>query len=176
MAALLLAVHIGRRCWVERRPLFGAAWRAGAPVALVVGLWLLGTWRRYVESQVAGALDLTRMPLVSSTLWELMKTSGWFGMAYLVLLAPLLLLRRELAAVGAVLVLQMGFYVYVYLSAPSEPRVYIYTTFARLVLHVLPVVVGALLIAGDRLLATGVVGPSAPAGTLASPNANVGSR
>lgn len=173
LAALLLALHAGRRCWAARRPLFGAVGRAALPVALVVGPWLLGVRRLHLDSQVAGKLDLERAPMVFGTLWELMQGSGWLGMAYLLLLAPLVLLRRELATAGAVLVLQMGFYLYVYLSAPSEPRIYLYTTFARVVLHVLPAAVAALLIAGDRRFAGGGVRAPAAAATAATPSANV---
>lgn len=149
LAAVLLAVHCGRRLWAERRPPWRAVLRAGLPVALVVLPWLYGCWRYGLRSNAAGTLDLGRLPLVADALWRQLANPAWFGMAALLLLAPVLLARRGLRALGVVALAQLGFYVYTYLSAPFEPGYYILATFPRLALHLLPAVVAGAMVGLD---------------------------
>jgi hypothetical protein len=146
LAALLVAVQIARRSRAGHRPAWGAAARAGLPVALVVLPWLYGCWRYELRSTAAGSLDLGQLPLVAEFLGRQLFLPAWFGMAVLLLLLPLLLVSRELRALGMVVAGQLGFYVYTYLSAPFEPGYYILSTFPRLVLHLLPAVVAGAMV------------------------------
>jgi hypothetical protein len=150
LAGLLCLVHGVRRTTVDWRSSLRAAVRTVLPTVLVVTPWLYGLWRYGLRSSAAGRLDLGRVPEVLGGIWAQLFLSGWFGMATLLLLLPLSLARSDLRAVGWVVAGQLGFYVYTYLSAPFAPGYYIVSTFPRLTLHLLPVVVTAVALALDR--------------------------
>jgi hypothetical protein len=80
---------------------------------------------------------------------------GWSGFAYGLLLLPLLFLDRRLRALAAVVSLQLLFYLYVYLSVRIEAVTLVRSSFPRLVLHLLPAVLTAAVVALDRPAARG---------------------
>ncbi len=73
------------------------------------------------------------------------------GAAPLLLLAlPVLLLRPRARPVAAVCLLQLGFYLWVYLTGPVETHFYVISTLSRLLLHVLPATAIVLVLALDE--------------------------
>ena len=58
---------------------------------------------------------------------------------------------RRVRPIAAVCCLQLAFYVYVYLSAPVDPREYVVTSAARLYFHLVPAVLVCGIAAADRL-------------------------
>ena len=72
-------------------------------------------------------------------------TREWHGMAWLVpLLLPALAWSRRTRPVALTCALQLGFYLWVYLASPLEPRFYVLSSFPRLLFHLLPaVLIGA---------------------------------
>jgi hypothetical protein len=59
---------------------------------------------------------------------------------------------REVRWPAAVLCAQLGFYLYIYMSAPIDPEFSIYATFARFGLQLLPTLIVAIVVASERLV------------------------
>ena len=161
LAAILIGVQLVRRAprashaphsssaTAGRRwaAFFASGTRLGAPVAFVVVPWLYACWRHGLRSSAAGVLDWHRLPVVAEGMARQFAGAAWAGAAILCILLPVLLWRRALRPLGLVILLQLGFYTAVYLSAPFAPDYYIVATFPRLLLHVMPALVTGLLIA-----------------------------
>jgi len=128
------------------------------PAAVVTLPWLAEVWRHHLFLEYnAGPLAPERLPRVLAAIAARMDDS-WSGFGYGLLLLPLLFLDRRLRALAAVVSLQLLFYLYVYLSVRIEPVALVQASIPRLILHLLPAVLTAAVVALDRPAAGGFTG------------------
>lgn len=122
------------------------------PTAVVAGAW---AWQvaahGLFQPANAGALDLGRVAVVVPELWRSLLTVNWHGFSFSLLALPFLLAIRRTRTIAAVCCLQLAFYVYVYLSAPVDPREYVMTSAARLYFHLVPTVLVLVIATADRM-------------------------
>jgi hypothetical protein len=170
LAASLAAVY-GVRAWAARaaptrRVSRGFGLRAALaltlPAAAVTLPWLGEVWRHHLFLDYnSGPLAPERLPRVLAAIAASMD-QWWSGFAYGLLLLPLLFLDRRLRALAAVVSLQLLFYLYVFLSVRIDAVPLVRSSFPRLVLHLLPAVLTAAVVALDRPAARGATGQEPP--------------
>lgn len=122
------------------------------PTTLVCAPWMLIIVRNDLFAGTNwGGLHLGRFPTISGAMLEAAGHSLWAGFGLLtLLLMPLLWLVPRQRLVAAVLTLQLGFYVFAYLTTPVGSLHLVETTFARLLGHLTPVALVASMVAADR--------------------------
>lgn len=151
LAAILLVVYGGKLAW-ERRLTPGTAARVVLPTLLVVAPWLwLNLRYDLFQPTNAGLPDWSRVAPVARALADSFAKPEWHGLSWLVLTAPLLLLSRPVRLSALVVLLQGGFYAYVYLSAPLDPNILVLASAPRLLLHLVPAVLLAWLLVLGRV-------------------------
>lgn len=69
---------------------------------------------------------------------EAFATPEWMGLPWLLLLLPALLAPRATRAAAAVLLLQGGFYAWVFLTSPVDTRFLVLSSLPRLLFHLVP--------------------------------------
>jgi len=145
LAALLLGLDLARRALQRPRRLRLLRWLASlGPSLLVVALWIAqnaraGLWphdlsaapREWHVREWLGTFDLQFLSGAAPT----------FHLPALLLLIPLLFVRRATRWLGLALALQLAFYEAVYLTSRGRPELYVRTTFARLAFQLLPALV-----------------------------------
>jgi hypothetical protein len=148
LAAFLAGVQL-----LRRREL-GAALRLGLPTAAVAGTWALQTFRHGLYQKFnSGTFDLGRAPEVLRALVEVAGwKESWRGLTLVLLAVPLLLLPRRTRAAGAVISLQLLFYLWTYFSSAVDTGFQVISSFPRLAMHLFPavVVVGAVALGESR--------------------------
>jgi hypothetical protein len=141
LAAFLVLAQWGRRAWTERRPAFGAALRAGLPLAAVTLPWLgrVAHHHLFLGSN-AGRIDLDRAPRTVEAMLEVIRTTGpWHGFLPAAFLPFLLLVPRRTRPLAAVAALLLAFDLYVYVSSPmADQRYFVVSNFARLGFQIVP--------------------------------------
>jgi hypothetical protein len=153
-ALILAGTQLLRRILHERRLDSRAALRLSLPAAAVGVPWLLQVYRhRLFLGTNSGPFDLSRAEEILPALAEALADPAWHGLSLLVLLGPALLLVRRTRPIAAVATLQLLFYLYVYFTAPVETRYYVLTSFSRLLFHLIPALLVAGAVAGERWLA-----------------------
>jgi len=159
-AVILAATQLVRRVMEERRLDWRAALRLGLPPVAVGVPWLAQVFRHHLFlGSNSGPFELARARVIVPALVEALADPAWHGLSLLVFLGPVLLLVRRTRPVAWVATLQLLFYLYVYFTAPVEPRGYVLSSFSRLIFHLIP----ALIVAGGVAVATGgEVVPSPP--------------
>ena len=163
LAAWLVGVYLWRRWrraggWPARLPRILV--RTLLPTAAVAGVWAWQvTAHGLFQPANAGALDLGRVAVVVPELLRSLLTVNWHGLSFVLLALPFLLAIRRTRPIAAVCCLQLAFYVYVYLSAPVDPREYVMTSAARLYFHLVPMVLVLLIAAADRISSRGRIPP-----------------
>jgi hypothetical protein len=143
LAAILIALHLWRRLRAGGGgDLLRAALPAALPALLVTAPWLAANLHHGLfEPTHPGALDPSRAAAVLPALAAALATREWHGLAWLLpLLLPLLAWSPRTRPVALACGLQLGFYLWVYLASPLEPRFYVLSSFPRLLFHVLPAV------------------------------------
>jgi hypothetical protein len=140
LAGFLALVQIGRRVWAERRLDLRAGARVGLPVAAVVLPWLARmAWHGLFLPLSSGPFQAGRAGVVFPAVLEALRTPAWHGFGFAALLPPLLLIPRRTRPFAVVATLQLAFYLYVYFTARVEdPRFFVLSNFARLILHLIP--------------------------------------
>jgi hypothetical protein len=149
LAAAMIAVLW---LWRGRRLTAGVVWRTAALPAAVVLPWLAVALRYHLFlDYTGGGPQLAHLRPVAGALLETLASSDWSGLAAAVALPLPLLASRRARPFAAVACLQLLFYGCVYLSALSDQRFYVLSTFSRLALHVIPaaLVVTAAVLWGD---------------------------
>jgi hypothetical protein len=128
------------------------------PAAAVTLPWLAEIWHHHLfQAYNSGPLAPERLPRVLAAIAARMDDT-WSGFGYGLLLLPLLALDRRLRSVAAVVSLQLLFYLYVFLSVRLDAVLLVQLSFGRLVLHLLPAVMTAAVVALDRPVARGLAG------------------
>jgi hypothetical protein len=121
---------------------------AGPTVAVVLPWQECVRHFRLFQQFNAGHFEPSRWPRVAAALGDTLSVGSWHGFAWALLLVPLIALRRSLRPLAAVLMLQLGFYLYVYLSVGIEPVPLVLASFPRLVFQLLPATLVGLVLAG----------------------------
>ncbi len=138
LAGFLILVQLVRRL-AGRRQEMGALARLALPATAVVLPWLARVLQYGLfQKDNAGPFEIGRAGALFSTAYEILAGPSWHGVAWTVLLAPLLLLPRRTRPFAAVVTLQLLFYLYIYFTAPVDVRYYVLTSLPRLLLHVIP--------------------------------------
>lgn len=139
-----LAVFLAGAQLLRRREL-GAALRLGLPTAVVAGTWAIRTFRHGLYQKFnSGTFDPGRAPEVLRGLIEVAGwKESWHGFVLVLLAAPLLLLPRRTRTAGAVISLQLLFYLWTYCSSAVDAEFQVISSFPRLAMHLLPAVVVA---------------------------------
>ncbi|HVS15262.1 MAG TPA: hypothetical protein VMV46_15145 [Thermoanaerobaculia bacterium] len=155
-AALAIGAFVLRAVLHDRAALRAPAlWLALlAPTVLVTVPWALQVRALALfQDTNTGSLDLASAGEVLAPLWRQTFVEEWLGLPLLLAALPWLAWTRATRWLGLLLLAQLGFYLFVYLSAPFDPTFYVLSTWPRLALHLLPAtVVGvALALAGDSL-------------------------
>jgi hypothetical protein len=147
LAALLLAA----RGWAGRAGPGGAArgggrgrllarlpWLAVPPAAVVLPWLATALHHGLFSGDNAGALDLGRLGIVLPAAAEALGTREWRGFPWLLLLLPWPLALRRTRTAAALVALQAGFYLAIYLAAPVDTRFYVLSSLPRLLVHLVP--------------------------------------
>lgn len=145
VGAFLLGAWLhGGRSWRER---WQTAAAAVLPPALVVLPWLAGVHRfDLFEPAHHGPFDWSRAASILPAMVEAAWTPELHGLPWLVLLLPLLAVwpgRRagQVRLFTLASTAQLLFYFYAYFTSTREPRLYVLSSFARLLYHLLPAAV-----------------------------------
>ena len=153
LATLLVAVHLSRTVPGLARTSHHASAAAAAglagwggrlgrllvPPAAVVSPWAFQALRHDLFSEDnAGGLVLQRLPAVAGAALESFTVEEWHGLPWLLALLPVTLLARRTRAAAAVLALQAGLYLVLYLVSPLEPGFLVASSLPRLLFHLLP--------------------------------------
>jgi hypothetical protein len=161
LAGLLLGVYVVRRWLLSGGLGIRSALAMALPTGVVVGLWHAQNVKlHFLPGGITQRFDWHRVGAVLQAIGENVKPPALYGFPMFLLLIPFLFLNRRTRWIGAVVALQVLFYVAVYCVSPADPVIYVRTSFQRLVFHVTP----ALLIGACLLLS--------PAGRRAGVPAN----
>ena len=124
--------------------------RLALPPALVVLPWAVANLRHGLfQGANTGSWDSGRLEVVAGAVVEALATPEWHGLAWTVAASPALLVARRTRAAGAVLALQLAFYLAVYLTAPVDTRFYVLSSLPRLLFPLLPGLLVALVALGS---------------------------
>ena len=124
--------------------------RLALPPALVVLPWAVANLRYGLfQPGNTGTWDAARVEIVARAAVEALGTAEWYGLPWLLAALPALVAVRRTRAAGVVLALQLAFFAAVYLTAPVDTRLYVLSSFPRLLFQLLP----GLLVALVALLA-----------------------
>jgi len=141
LAAFLIGLYLLRRARARPgwRSFLGAALRAGLPSLAMAALWAWPVWRFHLfQSKFSGDFRWSRLEVVLPELGRALLTVNWHFLSLTLLALPLLALDRRFRPVVLAAMLQLGFYVYIYLSAAVDTRLYVQTGAARLFFHLVP--------------------------------------
>jgi hypothetical protein len=146
LAALLILAQLARRPAAGRRLAVGRLLRLGLPAAAVVLPWWIEVRRHHLFTVLAtGGSAGERARVALPAMLEALAAPAWHGFAFVLLLLPLLALRRTTRPLAFVAGGQLLFYIWIYLVAAFDTRFYVLTSFPRLLFHLVPaVLVGAI--------------------------------
>ncbi len=154
LAGFVVVAHLTRRL-MHRSFSLRAVLLIAAIVSSVVVPWL-ALVRHYglLQKFNVGAFEVARLSVVASATLEALRLAcwRWHGFYWFLLLAPLMLLERRLRLIAGVVLLQLAFYFYVYLTAQVDTRFLILSSLPRLFLHLIPTVLVCAVIGLDRLI------------------------
>lgn len=126
--------------------------RLVAPPLLVVVPWAVQSLRHGLfAAENTGPLVASRVPVAVRAAGEAFATPEWLGLPWLLLLLPALLALRATRAAAAVLLLQGGFYGWVFLTSPVDTRFLVLSSLPRLLFHLVPPLLVLLAVALSRL-------------------------
>ncbi len=164
LAALVVGIYLvlrwrqgrGARRGARRQlsSLLGAVARSSLLPLATVSMWIArGQLSGLFVEQPRSGFHLDRLPVMLSSMVEAASVSEWHGVAWILLLLPVLLLPRFTRPVATLCMLQLAFYATVYLTAAAPDlaatRFYVLTSFSRLLFHLVPTTLVASAIALD---------------------------
>lgn len=153
LAVFLLVLHLERR-WRSSRS-GHERWRSlsrALPLpVLVIGLWAWTAWAHdlFLASNT-GDFRWSRATVLLPALFASLLTVNWHAFSFSLLALPFLAFAREWRGGALLCLLQLLFYLYIYMSAPVDTRLYVQTSGARLFFHLIPAVLTMLIVASDR--------------------------
>jgi hypothetical protein len=151
LAGLLCLAQLVRRpalgATLRHRLGIGRLLRLGALPALVILPWWIQVQRYHLFSVMSNDhLTAERTGTAFAAILDVLSFSAWHGFSYVIVLLPLLFLRRSTRPLAWVLSGQLAFYLWIYLVSGFETRFYVLTSFPRLLFHLVPAVgVGAIM-------------------------------
>jgi hypothetical protein len=118
------------------------------PSLLVVVPWSI-TLRNHALFQPdnRGPLVWQHWDEIATSAWQVISREEWSALPLLLLAAPLLLLSPRARFVGIALMAALGFYAYLFLCAPVDVVFLVLSSLPRLLLHLLPIALAAMLVA-----------------------------
>jgi hypothetical protein len=123
------------------RALVGAALRLVAPVAIAVVPWVIqGLRHDLFRDPQSGSFDVSRAPEIAVSLGQAMLRPEWHLAPLVLLLLPLLFVRRATRLVGVVVTLLLAVYLLRYFTASFDYEFSVLSSFPRLAFHVIPAV------------------------------------
>jgi len=165
LAGLLVLAQLARRPaehpWIGLRRLL----RLGLLPALVILPWWLQVRRYHLFTVLSnGGLSWERAKIAGPAVVDAINVPGWHGFAWVILLLPLLALRRSTRPLGFVLAGQLAFYLWIYLVAAFDTEYYVAMSFPRLVFHLVPAVLVGVLASAEH---TGILCSTVHGSTIA---------
>lgn len=140
---------LGLCWWLRRRSTPTRAFVLAALPTLLAVLpwWLLASHYELFQPTNLGTPNPFRWPIVQGEILRQLSVAEWFGLPWLLVLSPLLLLSRRSRAFGLVAGAQLALFLYVYVAAPVDPVFWIESSFPRALLQILPTAVVGLALA-----------------------------
>lgn len=139
LAGILLSLGI-LRPMLRRELTVGTTIRRVLPTLLVVVPWFLRNRQHGLFQETnLGSFAPNRLGAIGEALLESMAIPPWHGLPFLLVALPALLLLRRPRWIAAVALLQLGFYLFVYVTTPVDPVFYVRSSFPRLLLHLVPI-------------------------------------
>ncbi|HXO21953.1 MAG TPA: hypothetical protein VOA87_18720 [Thermoanaerobaculia bacterium] len=156
LAAFLIVVYLAgllrskRGAWRETAIRRAAAWVV-LPTVAVVAPWLLAVQRHglFQSASNSGPFDWERGRVIFPAMLSAIGAGELHGLPWLVALLPIAWLRRRTRPFAAVATAQLLFYAWAYFASSLEPHFYVLSNFARLVFHLLPAVIVAVVLATE---------------------------
>jgi len=151
LAGLLCLAQLVRRpalgATLRHRLGIGRLLRLGTLPALVILPWWIQVQKYHLFSVMSTAgLTAERTRTALAAVLDVLSFSAWHGFSYVIVLLPLLFLRRSTRPLAWVLSGQLAFYLWIYLVSGFDTRLYVLTSFPRLLFHLVPAVgAGAML-------------------------------
>ena len=171
LALFLIVVHATRR--LRRAGWRGSLgfWRSALPPLAAILPWAWNVARHGLLSpENHGPLRLDHLGPVLAAMLASAAQPAWRGFGLATLLAlPLLFTVPRLRPVGTLILLQLGFYLYAYLSSPVDAVTLAETSFLRLLGHFAPTIFVGAAAAGAALERRGQ-GDRPPRPLVASPS------
>lgn len=151
LAGLLCLAQLARRPSEGRWLGVGRLVRLGALPALVILPWWIQVRRYHLFSVMStDGLTAERTRITLAAVLDVLNLSDWHGFSYVIVLLPLLFLRRATRPLAWVLGGQLTFYLWIYLVSGFETRLYVLTSFPRLLFHLVPAVGVGVMLGGWR--------------------------
>ena len=149
LALFIVVLHLARRATAARRLAVPTALRTALPPLLVIAPWLWANLRLGLfQPADAGVLALGRSGVIFPAVAAALATPEWHGLAWSVLLLPVLVAARPTRPLGLLVGAQALLYLYIYFSTPLPPDAYILASLPRLLFHLVPaILVGVAILA-----------------------------
>jgi len=139
LAGLLCLAELARRPAEGPYLGLGRFLRLGLLPALVILPWWFQVRRYHLFTVLSnGGLSWERAKIAGPAVVDAVNSPGWHGFAWILLLLPLLALRRGSRPLGFVLAGQLAFYLWIYLVAAFDTEYYVAMSFPRLLFHLVP--------------------------------------
>jgi hypothetical protein len=124
------------------RAIGSAAVRLALPSIVAVTPWLVQGFRHDLfRDPQGGPFEAGRAAAIAAGVWQALLRPEWHLLPLLLLLVPLLFLRRETRVAGGLVALQLAGYLLRYFTAAFDYQFSVLSSFPRLVFHVFPTVV-----------------------------------
>ena len=148
LAAFLIGIHLLRRlrggllAGGEARRRTGLAALATCGPALAAAIpWFVQVHRYHLfQAGNSGPLDWHRGRIILPAMLDALRAPELHALPWAVALLPLLWFTRRTRPAAAVILAQLGFYIWAYFASVLEPRFYVLSNFARLLFQLLPAV------------------------------------
>jgi hypothetical protein len=147
LAGLLGLAQLARRPAAGTRLGLGRLLRLGTLPALVVLPWWIQVRRYHLFTVLStGGLTWERAKIAGPAVLDALNNPAWHGFSWVLLLLPLLALRRATRPLACVIGGQLAFYLWIYLVAAFDTTYYVAMSFPRLLFHLVPALMVSLMI------------------------------
>jgi hypothetical protein len=154
LAAFLVGSYLVSVWRCGERPGLREIAMAALPTAAAVVPWFAGVrLHGLFQPTNRGPFDLGRLGALLPAMGEAGSTPELHGLPWLALLAPVLLLSRRVRPFALAATAQLLFYGWAYVASTLDPRLYVLTSFARLLFHLVPATIVAAAVAAGGIAA-----------------------